>query len=341
MKDFLKFNEQIFYHRFDINIKPAKGTEFKAWVGAVIRNNFLYAADSVMVDFDDAQVSLRELINRVPLIESHLLYKELANGFPKGYHFAFPPNKYSCLDYMALQKGEDFTFSLYLVGHFVKYYPYFFKAIRLMCENGLGHPKSIFLFDSIYERSYDGELHLMAKGTTEMSRKLLFPITLGDFMSIQAHNDETTLVVDFLTPVNLFRKTEKKERQLSYQDKCNGFPSIYQLIRSAAYRMAKMTILYIHPDKSDIGAAIMDCIEEHIEHATNLTLKSVEMRHITLQNTPKKETENKMPLQGHIGRQVYEGYFNRFLPMLKFMEEIGVGHEVVYGLGRYKVEVRE
>ena len=34
-------------------------------------------------------------------------------------------------------------------------------------------------------------------------------------------------------------------------------------------------------------------------------------------------------------------YFHRFLPLLKFMEEMGVGAEVVYGLGRYKVEVRE
>ena len=341
MREFLDLNESLYFHRFDIVIRSKKGAEFKAWAGAVLRNNFLYAADSVAVESHNTKSSLRELINKIPLSESHPLFKEMSNGFPKGYHFAFPSCLQSVNDSLTLKKNEPFTFSLYLVGNFAKYYAHIFKTIQIMCDNGFGHPKSTFLLDSIYECSDAGELHIMVKETTEMSRKLLFPIKFSDFMSIQAHNDETTLCIDFLTPVNLFRKTEKKDRQLSYQDKCNGFPSFYQLIRSAAYRMAKMTILYIHPDNPDIGAAIMDCIEEYIEHATNLTLKSVEIQHITLQNTLKKETENKMPLQGYIGRQVYEGYFNRFFPMLKFMEEIGVGHEVVYGLGRYKVEVRE
>ena len=340
MREFLDLNESLYFHRFDIVVRSKKGAEFKAWVGAVIRNNFLYAADSVAVESHNTKLSLRELINKIPITESHPLFKEMSNGFPKGYYFAFPSCRQSVNDSLILKKNETFTFSLYLVGNFTKYYTHVFKAIQLMCDNGFGHPKSTFLLESIYERSDDGELHIMVKENNKTASRLLFPIIFSNFLSIQAHNDETTLCVDFLTPVNLFRKTEKKDRQLSYQDKCNGFPSFYQLIRSAAYRMAKMTILYIYPDKPDIGAVIMDCIEEYIEHAINMTLISIEIQHITLQNTPKKETENKMSLQGYMGRQVYKGYFNRYLPMLKFMEEMGVGHEVVYGLGRYKVEVR-
>jgi len=341
MREFLELNEGLYYHRFDVTLKTKKNTAFKAWIGAVVRNNFMYASDSVKVEENGKSLSLRDLINRIPLDDSHPLYKELANGFPKGYSFAFP--LYPCDDTNALtiKEGDSLTFSLYLAGSLSKYYKSFIEAIRLMCDNGIGHPKSTFKIDSIYEHSHEGELHLMAKEDgVQAASRLLFPVTLADFMQERANDEEKTLCIDFLTPVNLYKKTEKKVRQLSFQDKYNGFPGIYQLIRSAAYRMAKLTILYMYPKNPKPGAEIMKCIDEYIEYATNLTLKSVEMQHITLQNTPKKETENKMPLQGYVGRQIYEGYFNRYLPMLIFMEELGVGHEVVYGLGRYKVEVR-
>ena len=339
MSTFLDIHKNLYFHRFDICIKAEKETFFNFWPGSIIRNNFLSAASSVKINLHNSDLHLRELINQIPLSASHPLYKEMVDGFPKGYYFACPQYSFDTIDSSVLKKGDTITFSLYLVGHFSKYYMYFFEAIRIMCKNGLGHPKSPFILESIYECSFDGELHLMVNDKSVMAGKLLFPVAFSDFLSIQIPSNKTKLCIDFLTPVNLFRKKEKKEKQLSYQDKCNGFPSLYQLVRSVAYRMAKMSILYVYPDKPDIGTTIMDSIEEYIEHATKQTLISVDMQYINLRNTPKKETENKMPLQGYVGRQVYDGSFDRYFPMLKYMEEMGVGHEVVYGLGRYRVEV--
>ena len=338
MREFLELNECLYYHCFDITLKTKKNTAFKAWIGAVVRNNFMYAADSVQVEENGKSLSLRDLINRIPLDVSHPLYKELANGFPKGYSFAFPLYPYDGTNALTLKKGDSLTFSLYLAGSLSKYYKSFFEAIWLMCDNGIGHPKSPFTIDSIYERSHEGELHLMAKEDgAQVASRLLFPVTLADFMQERANDEEKTLCIDFLTPVNLYKKTEKKERQLSFQDKYNGFPGIYQLIRSAANRMAKLTILYMYPRDFEPGDEIMKCIDEYIEFATNMRITSAEIKYINLTNTPKKESENRMPLQGYVGRQVYAGFFNRYLPMLKFMEELGVGHELVYGLGRIKV----
>ena len=114
MREFLVLNEGLYYHRFDVTLKTKKNTVFKAWVGAVVRNNFMYAADSVLVDVNGKSLSLRELINLIPLDDSHPLYKELANGFPKSYSFAFPLYPCEDINTLIIKKGDAFTFSLYL-----------------------------------------------------------------------------------------------------------------------------------------------------------------------------------------------------------------------------------
>jgi hypothetical protein len=151
---------------------------------------------------------------------------------------------------------------------------------------------------------------------------------------------ETSIEITYLTPVILFKPANKKDKSLSYQDKSNGFPSFYQLVRSAIYRMIKLQLLFTHPNDSETAKLLMDEVEDYIDYATKLSLVAADIQKVRLKNTLKKETENKMPLSGYIGKQRYEGYFNRFLPLLKFMEALGVGNEVVYGMGRYKVEIK-
>jgi hypothetical protein len=311
-----------------------------AWPGAIIRNNLLYAAEQIKIE---ANLSLREKINQCPLNENHPLYKELVNGFPKGYLIAMSDG------YQAeaiIKKGELFCFSLYLIGSLSDYYYAFIEAIQWMCDQGLGHPIVPFALVDICENGATTavetrrapSLHLLRMGTTDMSNQLIYPISYADFQSIQAHKDEKVIEIKYLTPTILFKPVNKKNKTISYQDKSNGFPSAYQLIRSVLYRMFKLTILYAHPNEPDVAKELMDNIEELVDDATNLSLISADIQKVTLQNTLKKETENKMPLSGYVSIQRYEGYFNRFLSALRFMEALGVGNEVVYGLGRYKVE---
>lgn len=45
----------------------------KHWIGAVLRNNFLYAAESIK---DVQGISLRQIIETLPLPEDHFLYRQ-------------------------------------------------------------------------------------------------------------------------------------------------------------------------------------------------------------------------------------------------------------------------
>ncbi|MDR2773767.1 MAG: hypothetical protein LBC19_03310, partial [Tannerella sp.] len=83
MKNFLEQYGRFGYHRFEIRMIAVDNVVFDAWTGAVIRNNLLYAADKVRIESENQ--TLRERIDAFPLSETHPLYKELKDGFPKGY----------------------------------------------------------------------------------------------------------------------------------------------------------------------------------------------------------------------------------------------------------------
>jgi len=323
---------QLYYHRIEVRIAASRDTVWDAWPGAILRNNLLSAADQVMVA---GNMSLREQIDKCPLSQVHPMYKDLIEGFPKGYLIALHDQPFIDL---RLKKGTIFCFTLYLIGNMAAYYSEFIQAIRLMCLKGIGHPQVPFHLVDVCEKALDGCQQLLSIGAENPADALAFPISFLDFQSEQEHLGKTSIEITYLTPVILFKQTDKKDISISYQAKSNGFPSFYQLIRSTANRMAKLTFLYSCPEKISSEYISDKSLNSWIDYATNASLIVVDMQRLKLKNTLKKEGINNMPLSGYVGRQQYEGYFNRYLPMLKFMEALGVGNETVYGMGRYRVK---
>ncbi|GAB6278792.1 MAG: hypothetical protein STSR0006_07900 [Lentimicrobium sp.] len=315
----------------------------------------LKAAEQVTIG---KKSTLREEIDHCPLAENHPLHKELKEGFPKGYLIALdeqsvdmPSIEFNSFierdkqiniqppwDGTNFKKGDILCFSLYLIGNMTSYYQDFIRAIRNMCQNGMGHPPVIFSIIDICEKSHEGKLHLLSTGNDNHAEPLINRISFSDFQSLSDNHQKTCLEVTFQTPVMLFKQARRNNPALSYQDKSNGFPSFYQLVRSVVNRMVKLTLLYVCPEKTDIEELTLEFLNDWIDYATNADLLTACLQKITLKNTPKKESEVKVPLYGYIGKQRYEGYFNRFLPMLKFMQALGVGNETVYGLGRYRID---
>ena len=315
MNHFEPYN-QTFYHRFDIKVSAHENVTFDAWPGAVIRNNLLYAAEQIRIRKTGR--SLREQIDTFPLEDDHPLYKELKEGFPKGYVLTDFSHAAMNNSAVFIRKEEEFTFSLLLIGRFNEYRYYFFEAIREMCERGIGKPMTPFRLSDITENPGS-------------------PVALSDFTRQEIEDKRSEITIRFRTPVILHRLKEKKNTQLSYQDKCNRFPGFYQLVRSAFYRLQKLHALYVEPTARSVVLFDETMMETYLEKAGRPLLQSANIQHINLPNTPKKGMKNEMPLAGYIGEQKYSGYFRQYLPLLKFMEELGVGNETVYGMGRYEV----
>jgi hypothetical protein len=190
-----------------------------------------------------------------------------------------------------------------------------------MCERGFGKPMTPFQLADIAE-------------TTP------FSVSLSDFLLSKNAGNPDEIAIRFLTPVILYRLKEKKNTQMSYQDKTNRFPSFYQLVRSSFSRLQKLYALYAEPNDCTPSLFDESFIESYLDTAGRPLLKSADIKHITLQNTQKKGKKNEMPLAGYVGEQKYTGAFQPYLPLLKFMTKIGVGNETVYGMGRFDVDTQ-
>ena len=308
--------QNLSYHRYDVHISPTDDVAFKAWPGAIIRNNLLYAAEHIRIQKNNR--SLREQIDICPLEDDHPLYNELKEGFPKGYVLT----NFSCAvasnPNITIRKGETFTLSLLLIGRFNDYRFYFFEAIRQMCERGFGKPLTPFSLTGITENPSS-------------------PTTLSDFMHPETNDNKSEITIRFLTPVILYRLRDKKNTQLSYQDKTNRFPSFYQLMRSSFSRLQKLYALYENPSEKTLSYFDETCLEDFLIKAGRPLLKAANIQHISLPNTQKKGMKNELPLAGYIGEQTYTGKVQQYVPLLKFMAELGVGNETVYGMGRFEI----
>jgi len=315
--DYLEQYGPTYYHRFDIQMSATGNVTLDAWPGAIVRNNLLYAAEQIRVQKNGR--TLREQIDTFPLTDDHPLYKELKEGFPKGYVLTNFSQADRSEPVVTIRKEEIFSFSLFLIGNFNEYRYYFFEAIREMCERGIGKPITPFRLADITENFQS-------------------PVSLSDFMQQENEEKQSEIAIRFQTPVILSRFKEKKNAQLSYQDKSNRFPSLYQLTRSAFSRLQKLHTLYVEPSACSPLLFDETLMETFLEKAGRPLLKSANIQYINLPNTQKKGIKNEMPLAGYIGEQTYSGNFQQYLPLLKFMAELGVGNETVYGMGRYEVE---
>jgi hypothetical protein len=189
----------------------------------------------------------------------------------------------------------------------------------------------------ISEKSPSGESQVIAIAQTDLTEELCRPIRLSDFVRHEKEYNNSEITLRYQTPVILFRLRNKKNTQLSYQDKCNRFPSFYQLVRSAYFRMQKLHAIYIEPEKYVPELFEEEAINTFLEKAGYPLLQSANIRYVTLQNTQKKEKVNEIQLTGYVGEEIYAGYCRKYVSLLRFMAELGVGNETVYGMGRYEI----
>lgn len=323
------------YHRLDIRIAATEDTYFDAWLGAVLRNNLLYAAEQVLIK--EGNLSLYKYINAFSLKESHVLYKELKNGFPLPYYlFIHYPLDFSGKE-LLIKRNEIISFSLVLIGRVAEYFKYFTEALRYMSNRGFGIDMKQFELLDIYEISPKGEKRIIAVTNEDLTQEFVYPVRVTDFINNYTSSSVSLINIEFESPVCLIKSKNKENKIPGFQEKSNAFPSFYQLVRTAVYRFIKLSVLYESSDSFDTVEDMNDRIEEYINDASKLILESAHIKNISLKSTRREGMETRIPLKGYTGNLSFRGKYEKYLPLLQFMQELGVGHELVYGLGKYRV----
>jgi len=325
-----------YIHCLEIRIVLLEDSQIFGWLGATIRNNFLYAMEGIRID--ELNLSLREFIGSITITESHSLYPELKNGFPAPYVLSMNSHNRTDQRRNKLNKGEIISFSLTLTANISKYTVYFLEAIKKMCKRGIGNPIHPVLLLDIFEKSRTDETNLLLAGDNFMATELIYPVYFENFLQKKSRTEDKLVKIIFETPVNLFKPAKKGAGVLSYQNKLNGFPSFYQFIRSLSNRLIKLVTLYCIPDDAETAGNVFNELDNFTEEALFFILRSADIRFIKIEGAIQKEKEGIMTFSGYTGELIFEGNINKYLPILLFMQYLGVGDNTVYGMGQYRIK---
>lgn len=326
----------LYFHELEFCISATQNVKIDGWLGAVLRNNLIFAAEKIIIS---NPISLRYIINTSPIAETHPLHSKLKGGFPKGYVINLLSHQ-KATSRLSLKQGDTVRFSIVLFGNFSCYYTEFVLALEQMCKAGLGHPKAPFHLDIISECQSNGIHYIWPDNWQKSLPSLQTPIRITDFINSKFKDEENEIEIHYPVPLNLYNNTFKKKK-LNGSDRMNGFPGFYQLIRSLADRMVKLTALYIYPDNPSFSLDADACIDSFIEYAASVTLSSAQLKLVNLYSTPKAGTSDRIRFTGYIGKTAFCGFFNYYIPLLLFARHVGAGYNTVYGLGQYEIKKGE
>lgn len=321
---------QLCYHVFRLNITALQATIFDVWPGVILRNNLLFAAEKEKIK--ESSLSLRAVLDKLPIDESHPQYHELKNGFPRAYIVRMQSHNEIHQTRYYIEKGEQITIDLILIGYLSVFYPSFFKAVELMCARGLGKETQPFAFTGIRQLAP----HELGTPFSTISRPspdsglLAYPISYSHF-AFGLQNKLVTIEITLHTPLNLLKQNAKKQTAGSYQNKLNSFPSLYQLLRAAINRYNKLNLLYSSYESP------FDDIDSFLEPSGKAILQSANIELIKIKGTPCDD--NRLLLMGYVGKLRFMNCSERYLPLLRFMQHLGVGNGVVYGMGQFSIDV--
>lgn len=291
--------------RLSVRFFASDTVQMEYWIGAVLRNRFLYASD--MVTWSDGK-SLRHIIDTMPLSETHFLYTQYVGGFPKGFVVDFGNLPFDSENFV-LESNRVYSFSIVLIGTQIRYVSLYEEAIRRMLAIGFGHPIVSFQLIDIVEEDVQAKT-VTGSGCEDL--RLLFK-----------------------TPVSLISQRLGNCGN-GFQNKMNNFPSLYQFMRSLTYRIVALGILYDGMDIFSTREQMDGWIEEYISATYLANLLLADIVYEKRRSTPKAGRDSVYSMGGYVGKMLFANVPVLYGRLLDIGSVIGVGANVSYGLGQYK-----
>lgn len=323
------------YYRLQIRFFADTNVRIGAWIGAVLRNNFLVQAEQVK---GSDGISLFAHMEALPLSDEHPCRKQLQGGFPKGIWLDcrdIPYNNRVSL----LNADRIYSFRVIIAGRYIQYYEEVVEALKRMLDVGFGHPGVPLKLIDISECDEAGTTRLLCHPDFHVVQAPRGAIRLSDFVLDNSAPERALVKLQFETPVSLIRPKVKKAAAISFQDKLNCFPSFYQFMRSLVYRVSTLDMLYGEMG-NDLGLMENE-IDDYVLQASEAILQKADLDYRKVRSTPKKGTNHVYVMDGYTGTLVWGDVPSKYLPLLVFATGLGVGNNVQYGLGSYSITISE
>jgi len=214
--------------------------------------------------------------------------------------------------------GGSLRFSLVLVGRAIDYLPYFVVAFRELGNDGMGKGRGRFNLASVWAHSDGREISIYSAEEGRITPRSV-AVTGDEFHRQAAELAGPRLALRFLTMT-----------RLQFGGQLVDSPAFHVVVRALVRRVANLA--YFHHGWS------LDCdFRELVRAAGEVRLVADETRWVDWERYSSRQ-DARMKLGGILGRAVYAGEFEPFLPLLVLGTYVHVGKNATFGLGRYVAE---
>jgi hypothetical protein len=291
-------------------LPPHKGSTFRGGFGNVFRR-----ITCALREKDCGSCLLRErcpyayVFETAPPAGSQALSKY--ESIPRPFVIEPPPEEKT-----EYAPGETLIFYLLLFGKAIEFLPYFILVFREMEEAGIGRGRQPFKVLSISAVGLDQEEVIYTAGTNTV-RGVNLTFTGNDLLkALPAVNGR--LSVRFITPF-----------WLKDQGSLAPVPEFHILFRQAMRRISALSYFH-HEIALEADYAGLAARSRHVALVENNT-------HWQYWERYSRRQQQRITQGGLVGDVVYEGDLEEFIPWLVIGEQVHVGKNTVFGLGKYSL----
>ncbi|MCR4289095.1 MAG: CRISPR system precrRNA processing endoribonuclease RAMP protein Cas6 [Candidatus Scalindua sp.] len=316
--------------RFQFNLLPLEEIHLPLYKGSTLRGGFGHAFKRVVCiqkgkQCNDCMVKSTCVYSYVfetsPPADTEILrlYKNVPHPF-----VIEPP----LTSQRSFKKDDEITFNLILIGKAIQYLPYFIYTFDELGKIGIGKGKGKFHLKSVTseieetgreERSEDSIRNSIIYSGEDKTLHNHFRVMTAKEIS-HTNNSPSKIEIEFLTPARMIFN-ERLVAELEF----------HHMIRTLLRRVSSLS--YFH-----CGELLELDFKALIEQAEEIKCIERDLRWYDWQRYSARQ-ETKMKMGGFIGKVVFEGDLEHFMPLIALGEYVHVGKGTVYGLGKYRVTV--
>jgi len=228
---------------------------------------------------------------------------------PRPYIFDVP---------LAYQGESTLTLGLTLVGKAIDYLPYFIYAIEEASKKqGLGKSRVPYHLTKVTSCA-GSDAAVIFDAERGVVSEAVQPITLNDLYD-QSDTDVDELTLEFLTPLRIkkYGKIQKDESRINF----------YLFMNLLLGRLDSLSLFHFTHQWAP------NCTLRELAREVEVSAMDLHLQKLQRYSTRR---EQKLSLDGLVGKITFRGPLRQFLPILKMGTYVHVGAGTAFGLGKYR-----
>lgn len=213
--------------------------------------------------------------------------------------------------------GDPFDFSLLLFGKANEYLPYFIYAFDHIGSQGVG-------------KHVDGERGIFRLQTVSANNTLVYSHQEKKIVGKQVAYDLSLDQLNHAGPVSSLHITLRTPLRLKFQNKLEATLPFHIFVRALLRRVSSLCQYY------GAGEPALDYPRLVKQAYDVLTIKSSLGWHDWRRYSNKQD--QAMLMGGMVGGVTYAGDLTEYVPLIRFCEQVHLGKQTSFGLGKITVE---